>query len=160
MSAPAVVLGAWEHPRGDIGPDRIELDVIRRTVRRAGRVIFFAPQVFQFAAAVIAASPRIAEYDDIDEALFGDREDGGPEDLRQVRGLFACRSRKVFPLIGIDLQTEWGRGYRAAFANLPELPFGAGANPPLKDCPRFASEHDEPRHFHQHHHQSAGACLP
>jgi len=65
---------------------------------------------FRLMTLLLIRAGRVATYGMIFDAVWGDREDGGPNNPRQMISVIASRLRPELRRAGFDLRTEWGVG--------------------------------------------------
>lgn len=114
-----IVMGAWRAPRPrDIGPDLIEIDLNRQHIQRGDIAVRMPFKRFRVTSCVLAVAPHLAAYDALEQALFGDDEDGGPLKLRQLQHVYLYQACKDLACLGISFETRWGRGVEAVIADV------------------------------------------
>ncbi|WOJ88138.1 hypothetical protein RZS28_09745 [Methylocapsa polymorpha] len=114
---PSVVVGGWPSDArmmrsAAARPDKILVDVARNVVMRDETVV--RPRrrdlrIFIF----IAARPigAICSLESIIDHLWGDDENGGPDNPAKAVSLAVSFIRKWGAAIGVSIETWWGRGY-------------------------------------------------
>lgn len=87
---------------------------------RNGAGARMAPSV-RFVLCVLAAAERRASCDELFEGLYGDRKDGGPEYDRNSVSQRINRARHVCRLLGLHIETAWGRGWELKESEADEV---------------------------------------
>jgi DNA-binding response OmpR family regulator len=81
----SVRIGLWDEPdaaladRAVAWPGSIFIDHARRRVARGGVVVRFGPIQFRLVAALLARRGAIISLAEMVDAIYGGREDGGPD---------------------------------------------------------------------------------
>jgi DNA-binding response OmpR family regulator len=112
----SVILGAWRAPPA-AREGKILIDVANRTLTRGADVVRLCPGEFIFAVVLLSAAGRTLSRKELMEAMYGDREDGGP--LSKALDVYLCRVRRSLLCIGVRFETVWGRGI-CALIDVPE----------------------------------------
>jgi HNH endonuclease len=110
----SVVVGAWrtDHPSMEGGD--VYLNHRDCTAHRGRSVVHLSPELFKLLA--ITLSARFIPYPALDDALYSDREDGGPETSDRLRKVNLCHLRRRVRLLGIEIVTQFGVGLEARVA--------------------------------------------
>jgi DNA-binding response OmpR family regulator len=77
-----------------------------------GLWIKLAPCEFKVALAVAVRRGELISKAEICDALWGDREDGGPDTQWKAIDVHVNRLRGKLPVMGLSIFTHWGRGLR------------------------------------------------
>lgn len=107
-----IVIGTWwlaRQPASDCAT--IYVNHRTFTLTRGPMFVRLPPEMFKMAAVMLSA--RLLTYDEFYAAMYGDRQDGGPEFVRILRKVMVCRVNQRLRHIGIRLATRWGIGMEA-----------------------------------------------
>jgi DNA-binding response OmpR family regulator len=83
----------------------------RQACIRRGRVAYLTPGRFQMLLAMVAGTQRLVTKKVLVEALWGDREDGGPASDKII-DVTLCNLRKEIAPLGVFIETEFRQGWR------------------------------------------------
>lgn len=110
--------------------DLIWLDARRRTISRGGLIVRLGRLQWTLAAALVVRGERWITVAEIAEHLYGDLEDGGPDEATSIIRLMIHRLRgrernqRAQNLVGILTIDAWGMkdslGYRAIVTPIAE----------------------------------------
>lgn len=107
-SAP-VVIGRWRAMPAR--PDAILINIATRTLTRGNRIVSLPPVCFRLAMLLLASAGRLVGRDELMQAAYGERADGGPE-VNTVHVLLSRRVRMALCEIGVEIQTAFSLGFR------------------------------------------------
>jgi hypothetical protein len=117
FASPSVVVGVWPSDarmarNAADRPDKIFVDIARNVVVRDKIVIRPRRRDLRIFI-LIAARPigAICSLESIIDCLWGDDENGGPENPAKAVSLAVSFIRKWGAAIGVSIETWWGRGY-------------------------------------------------
>lgn len=110
-----LILGFWHYRQPEHGDDTIVCNFARRSFRRGSREVSYSKRDFHVAMCIIAAGGDLVPTDKMIEALWGDREDGGPLSGRRSIDVSMCHLRKTIASLGVYIETVPCFGYRADF---------------------------------------------
>lgn len=114
---PSVIVGRW---RSDLAmgrkaaarPDAILVDIARNIVMR-GEISIRSRRRDLQVFLLLATRPigSVCSVDSIIEQLWGDDKNGGPDNPAKAVSLSVSLIRKWGAMIGVSIETWWGRGY-------------------------------------------------
>lgn len=98
------------------------------SISRHGGTVIVKAAAFPLIAGIIMARGQLVTYQHLMEALWGDREDGGPSG--QAHDVYMCHYRRhLRDELGIRIDTRWGMGWSAHDVNDPQAWPTAGKVP-------------------------------
>lgn len=105
---PRILLGCW--PVAVRNPGAVVIDHSERRVwgiRGIGRL---PPAQFRFLTTALLNYGRVITYEELFEAMWGDRPDGGPEYAKSSITVRAYQVRALLRGSGLELGSHWGFG--------------------------------------------------
>lgn len=69
--------------------------------------------IFRIASALVLFMPNIVAWDTLIDHVYGDHDDGGPENIRRVFYVEIYRHAELFRFLGFRVANAAGRGYCA-----------------------------------------------
>jgi DNA-binding response OmpR family regulator len=90
--------------------DKIRAHFSSRLISRGAVVASFSPNEFRFVLLHLVKLNCVVSKEMILEQVWGDREDGGPEQIDRIINVMKYNMRPKLASIGLDLSTVWGRG--------------------------------------------------
>ncbi len=110
------VIGSWSDTCPCCGRkaalDQIRINLAARSVARGDVTIRYPQTTFVLAQLLLAASPRHISNDEMVEALWGHRSDGGPVQAEQQIAVRIMALRTSLPKMGLRVENLHGQGYR------------------------------------------------
>lgn len=103
----------------DAGP-RLVIGLHDQRLARYGETLRLPRKEFNMAVVLLSASGRLVSHDELFDALYGDREDGGPDE--KIIAIMLCRLRKKLVQVGVRIETHHGQGFRACINGAPHQP--------------------------------------
>jgi hypothetical protein len=114
-------------------PETLFISTRIRACRRRGLLASFNEKPFKLLLCLVGvAGGGLAERKDLAEAMWGDLEDGGPED-KIIDVFLSTRIRPAMARLGVRVKTEWGFGLRLQDDRIHEGPGRAVAPQPDLD---------------------------
>ncbi|MCB1516107.1 MAG: winged helix-turn-helix transcriptional regulator [Hyphomicrobiaceae bacterium] len=96
----------------------LQIDYEAGIVVFGGRFASFPKQEFEILAALLESSPRVLSKDQLLARAYPASADEEPE--IKIVDVYVCKIRKKLAGIPLNIQTEWGRGYRVILGDLPD----------------------------------------
>lgn len=91
--------------------DTLFVSTIEQSIARRGKVVRLPRCEFRLVLCLLPATLTLVSKPMIFEGLWGDREDGGPDDTRVI-DIMLCKMRRSLAGLGVFVETVWGRGFR------------------------------------------------
>lgn len=126
---PQIIIGSFGRERAELMASdcysAVIIDLKSQFILRGsmGRIAgnYLSPSLFRIAL-LLAVVPGLATYAQIEEQLWGDRADGGPDNLRPLISIHLCNLRRRLSRLNVLIETEWGIGWRLCDALLEAHP--------------------------------------
>lgn len=117
--APRVILATTATARriSLADPEAVVLDVAGQTIIRDGLMLHFSLRRWNLAYCILAAQGRAMHGSEITDFVWGDDEDGGPDDARRTLATMMTIVRNKLRRLGIGFETECWIGFRAVDLN-------------------------------------------
>lgn len=100
----------------------LNVNVVSRSISRAGRTVFFPTYQMKVAAPLVASIGGVAFFEDLLEAIWGDDPTGGPNNpANYFRVVLDHGVRAKLARLGVSVKSRWGAGYEVALGEMPAL---------------------------------------
>lgn len=113
--APRVILATSATARriSLANPESVVLDVTGQNVIRDGRILYLGLRRWNLAYCILAAQGRPMHCSEIADFVWGDDEDGGPDDTRRTLATMMTFVRNKLRKLGIGFETQCWVGFCA-----------------------------------------------
>ncbi|MFG1260063.1 hypothetical protein V5F79_22305 [Xanthobacter flavus] len=119
MLSPAVIIRRGKPVQTD--PEAVVICLDRREVWRGRSFAHFSRTEFRLLHALLSARGAVVAWDELIDFIFADREDGGPERVRNAMQVWKCKVRSRLNHLGIGIECRWGVGLYATFCPVSAL---------------------------------------
>jgi DNA-binding response OmpR family regulator len=101
-------------------PDALILSTRLAAVTRGRKMVLVTPSQARLLRCLAGSASRLVTTNEVVAAMWGDREDGGPEYAVRSIDVGVYHLRRSLAALGVVIERRWGIGYRL-FAQEAEL---------------------------------------